>query len=179
MNDIQFCTSSGVGMYHLNGEVYERLLEEVDLAFQVSLPNRKELKPKVRKLVGSAYDLFEKGEWRQGFLEAAQALEEESRKYLRRRVNNGKNQYKDGRKTKSVTLSEVNKMTLGGVKNVVCNLVIQTTLDSRLCAGITKLNPTRIARVHKPTSRATERRMRDRVGRDMWMIVNLLREMIT
>ena len=176
VKELSYCTKWGVGVYVLEQGRFECLVQEVDLAFQAELPNRRSLNANTRRLLGPAYDQFGRGEWREGFESAARVLEEECRRYLSKQVNAGRNSFKSGSKIKALTRMEIRGMTLGGLKDVFCNFLSQNSLESKLCAGLTRLNPLRIDRIHRPSSRATENRMRARVGRDMWLIVNLVKE---
>lgn len=176
VTDLAWCNNLGVGVYVLRQNEFECLAQEVDLAFQAQLPDSRSLNAKTRRLLGPAYDQFGRGEWREGFECAIRVLEEECRRYLTDQVRAGRNSFKSGRRTKALTRTEVGRMTLGALKDVLCNLLSQNSLESKLCAGLTRLNPLRIARIHRPSSRATENRMRAGVGRGMWLIVNLVKE---
>jgi hypothetical protein len=177
VTEVAYCRRCGVGVYVLDNDGYSCLVQEIDLAFKAELPKRSSLNTEVRRLLGTALDKFENGDWREGFEDAVRVLEEECRKYLLKLIHAQRNTYRTGGKSKVYSRADINRMPLGALKDVVCNLLIQSSLESRLCAGITKLNPTRIARVHRASSMSTERRMRNSVGRDMWTIINLLNEL--
>lgn len=178
IKDLQFCRNRGIGVYVWSADDYQCLNEEIDLAFNAELPDIKEFNRDTRRLLGPAYDLFHGGKWREGFECAVRILEEDARRYLLRQINAGRADYNDPKNTKkTLNRRQVSKFTLGQLKDIFCNLLSQNSLEAHLCAGLSRLNPTRIERIHRPSSRRTEKRMRDRVGQDMWAIVDLIREM--
>ena len=73
----------GVGLYVPldSGELME-VAAPRDLAVNLELPTGESLPPELRGLLGSAYEQFERSNWREGFGDACQVVEEESRRYL-------------------------------------------------------------------------------------------------
>ncbi len=178
MRCLKFCQKWGIGIYTLEGDDFKMMVNEIDLAFQGELPDRKSLGTPTQRLLGSAYDEYSRGNWREGFGKAVEVLEEQSRKYLRKEAKGGMCKYQAGKKVKILAASEVNKMSLGAIKDVVCGITPQNSLNANLCSALRKLNPTRIAKVHNPNSTATEKNLRKRVGRDMWLIVNMVKQLV-
>lgn len=68
-----------IGLYGIlvDRAVVERIAP-VDLALNVALPELGRLPLSLRELLGSAYDQFDRAQWREGFEEACQALEGEA-----------------------------------------------------------------------------------------------------
>ncbi len=154
------------------------LVDGRDLAFNAALPDLNTLKPKVRKLVAAFYEEFERGDWRRSFRDACTILEEKCRSRLLQNVKLGRAQYQRGGKLRTPNAKEVNRMTLGQIKEVFCGLVAQNQIEANICKALTKLNPLRIRITHRPSSAATERRLRAEAGSSMWTIINSLGALI-
>ncbi len=145
-----------------------------DLAFHAHAPDRAELKPKVRELLGEAFDRLELGDWRPAFEDGCTVLEERCRLYLLTKLKMGGVKYKSGKATKMPTRKQIKKMTLGAMKDIFCKMVNQNQIEANLCAALTRLNPDRIRRAHTRTAPGSEAALRRRVGTHMWLISNAL-----
>lgn len=176
--DITKMRSAGVGLVGVIDGRLQWLSDARDLAFHAELPDRSTLKPKVRSLLGPAFDRFEKGDWRESFREACVVLEESCRIYLIRNYKIGRVVYKDGKAIKRPNQTVIKRMPLGVMKQVFCNLISQNQIEATLCTALTKLNPDRVKRTHNPSSRKTEQDLRKRVGTHMWLIVNALSDLV-
>ena len=53
-----------------------------DLAVNIALPEAASLPPKLQALLGPAYEQFERSNWREGFGDACQIVEDEAREYM-------------------------------------------------------------------------------------------------
>jgi hypothetical protein len=148
--------------------------EARDLAFHAHAPERAGLKPKVRELLGEAFDRLEAGDWRPAFEDACTTLEEQCMKYLLTKLKMGGVKYKSGSKIKMPTDKQIKKMTIGAMKDVFCKMINQNQLEANLCAALTKLNPDRIRRAHTRSAVGSEAALRKRVGTHMWLISNAL-----
>ena len=148
--------------------------EARDLAFHGQAPNREMMKPKVRELLGEALDRFERGDWRPAFEDACGILEEQCRSYMLKSVRMGRVKYQAGGKIKVPTPEQIKKMPMGALKDIFCSLISQNQTEANLCSALTKLNPDRIRRAHKRTSKSAETALRRRAGTHFWLINNTL-----
>lgn len=174
ISDLAACQRDGLGIGAIIENEFRWIAEPRDIAFHVSLPERQTLSPKVRALLGEAYDRFEQRDWRMGFESACLALEEEGRKYLLKNHVIGRTGYKKGTKLITPTKKDINKLTLGGLAFVFCNLVRQNQVEAQLCSALDQLNPSRIHRIHKARRARSEAILRRDVGAQMWLIINAL-----
>lgn len=171
---ITYLTRQRVGLTIHSPAGFEVTSEARDLAFHAQAPDRAALKPKVRELLGEAFDRLEAGDWRPAFEEACAVLEERCRSYLLMKLKMGGVKYKTGSKIKTPTNKQIKKMTLGALKDVFCKMISQNQLEANLCAALTKLNPDRVRRAHTRHSAGSEAALRRRVGPHMWLISNAL-----
>lgn len=174
MGDLAACQRDGLGVGAIIEGQFRWIAEPRDIAFHVSLPERQSLSPKVRTVLGEAYDRFEQRDWRAGFEAACLALEEEGRKYLLKNQPIGRTGYKRGTKVITPSKKDINKLTLGGIAFVFCNLVRQNQVEAQLCSALDQLNPSRIHRIHKARRARSEATLRRNVGAQMWLIINAL-----
>ena len=163
-----------VGLAVRTASGFDITSEARDLAFHAQAPDRASLKPKVRELLGEAFDRLEVGDWRPAFEDACTVLEERCRSYLLTKLKMGGVKYKSGSKIKTPSPGQIKKMTLGALKDIFCKMVNQNQLEANLCTALTKLNPDRIRRAHTRHARPSEAALRRRVGAHFWLISNAL-----
>lgn len=166
----------GVGLYKTGANVSE-VIAPVDLALNLELPPIASLPRKGKELLGPAYEKFRKGEWREGFEEACNAFEEEARRYLKRWSATGRIKVNGKHGPEQLTASEINGLSMGGLKDRFKKILSPTLVDSTIEQALSKVNPDRIERVHRRRSKRTEARLRKNVGKHMWLIVNVTKRM--
>jgi hypothetical protein len=165
---------NGIGLAFFDATGLQHDLQGRDLAFHARPPDRAQLKPRVRQLLGEALDRLDRGDWRPAFEDACGILEEECRSYLLKNLKMGRVKYQAGGKTKTPTLIQIRKMPMGALKDVFCKLINQNQLEANLCTVLTKLNPDRIRRAHHRKSKRAEASLRQRAGKHFWLISNAL-----
>jgi hypothetical protein len=173
--------SLGVGCYVLRGDSIFELLPPSDLALNVILPDLGEMPRKVRELLGSAYEQFDRTQWREGFETACQAFEDEARRYLKRHIRRGKSGRIDIATSKGIanpSHTQINKMTMGQLATTFSRIQIQNKADSDISKTLSAINKDRVSVVHKKNAQTTERRLRENVGRHMWSLVAALKQAI-
>jgi hypothetical protein len=116
-------------------------------------------------------------EWREGFEEACNAFEEEARRYLKRWSKTGRVKIQTKHGPKQLTPTEINKLTMGALRDKFTHILGPTLLDSMIEEALEKVNPDRVERIHRRRAKRTESRLRSNVGRHMWLIVNVLKRM--
>lgn len=172
--ELELLESKKIGAFIQTEGGFRIAPEAKDLAFHARAPDRDSLKPKVRRLLGEAFDRLDNGDWRPAFEEACTVLEEECRSYLLKNLKMGRVKYQSGSKVKVPTASEIKRMPLGALKDIFCKLVSQNQVEANLCSALTKLNPDRILRAHHRRARHAEAALRRRVGPHFWLISNSL-----
>lgn len=169
----------GIGIYRTSASGVTEVAPPRDLALQLKLPERRNLHPKLRKLLGSAYDQFNRAQWREGFEEACQALEEEARRYLKREVKAGRAVILDARgRPKTLTDKAIDKMTMGQLKDTFLAIRNLTRADSLIAEGLTRINKDRVRVAHHKAKGSAEAALRKNVGQHMWSIVSILRAIL-
>jgi hypothetical protein len=164
----------GVGMFRFGSEITETIAP-IDLALHVELP---QLPPKLRVALGPAYEKQKRGEWRECFEEAANALEEEARRYLKRWSKTGRIKVQRKKGPTQLTASEINRLPMGALRDCFKDIVSPTSLDSSIEQALTAVNPDRKDRVHRRRARRTEVRLRQNMGKHIWLIVNVMKQMM-
>lgn len=163
-----------VGLLLRGGEGPYEVLPPIDLALSLQLP---EIPEKLRPLLGAAYDLFERGQWREGFEHACTRFEQEARKYLKARVARGGAQFITASgASRTYSTRSIGRLTLGQLAVAFSEMRSPNLTDSRLGQCLKEVNPERITAAHfKGTAAARERKLREAVARLMFVIVNGLR----
>lgn len=178
-SDMEFCRHNKVGIYTFDvpGNAIE-IMPPVDLAIRVALPELEKLPKPVRATLAPCYDKIERGDWRDGFADACQSVEDESRKYLKSIFNKPglSIQNKNGSPIK-LTIKIINKSTLGQLGGYFLGITTPSLLDSILATTLPSINPERIGAVHRRRSVSSERKLREKIGRRMHAIVNCLVEL--
>jgi hypothetical protein len=166
----------GIGLFAVDdGKVVERIAPR-DLALNIQLPDLSQELPLVRAALGPAYEQFDRVQWREGFGDACQALENEARKYLTKNVRRGRISFIVKGKPKVYGIQQIGKMTLGQLGHAFANVVAKNHADSVIESALKMINRDRVGVVHKKSHAVTENRLRTNVGRHMYTILAALKE---
>ncbi len=173
----------GVGLYMIEGGAIHQLIAARDLALKVSLPDLRMLHPRIRKLLGSVYEQFDQSMWREGFEDACQAVETSARTYLkaylRRETQLGHVAFTKTNGTPiSRTTAQIDKMTLGQLAIAFESIAVQNHADAIAAQSLKRLNRDRVGVAHFKRKPATERRLRDNVGRNMYTVIAALKALL-
>lgn len=167
----------GVGLLIAGAGGVSEFMSPQDLAVNVELPDLAKDPKRLRAVLGSVYEHFERSQWREGFEEACVALESSARSYLWDALETGRTAVlTDAGNVKKLTKAKVFRLTMGGLARDFANMQKQNHSDSIIGATLTQLNRDRIRVVHKKRAPAAERALRTNVGGQMWKIVGALRE---
>lgn len=154
-----------------------------DLAVHVALPDLADLKPAVRPLLGSAFKKVNENDWRDGLGEAYLEIEQHARDYLKVGMQSGRiviQKTKRGQPTGYVvTDAEVDKMTLGQLKDAFARIQNQNFKDSTIGSTLAMINKTRVGLAHKRRAKAVEAELRQQVGQHMHAVISCLEELIS
>jgi hypothetical protein len=168
----------GIGIYVSNGTKVTEICQPKDLSLQIHPPELKDFPKFVRKALGTAYELFERGQWREGFEEACKALEQRARRYLKDSINSGRlTIYDTHGKPKNPTSARIDKMPIGPLAEAFGNASPQNITDSQLYKTLSSINPDRVGVAHKINKIKTEKSLRSNVGVHMHAIVQAFRHM--
>ena len=177
--EIQKLHLMGVGLYRsMPTEVLE-VIPAHDLALHVTLPELKALSPKLRRRLGGAYEQFGRSNWREGFEDACQSLETEVRAYLKRGMASGRVVFlKPNGNPSNWTPRHIDKMTVGQLVDALRQIKTQNRSDAVIEQGLARLNKDRVGVVHHKAKAQTEKRLRENVGRHMWTVLAVLKELV-
>lgn len=168
----------GVGCYVVEKSGVGELNPPVDLALNVQLPELATAPSAVRELLGPAYEQFGRAQWREGFEDACQAFESESRKYLKRHSLTGRIKVIRSAGPKQLSPTEINKMTMGQLANEFDKIQNQNHADSLIATTLRTINKDRIGVVHHKRKKVTEKSLRQNVGRHMWSLKNAMKVVV-
>ena len=130
---------------------------------------------KMRKALGSAYEQFERGQWRESFEEACKALESMAKPYLSNAIHAGRLKISEGGVVKNPTVAGIKRMTLGQLANAYSKAQPQNATDAVLHQTLAAINPARVGVAHNVNAAKTERQLRKNVGAHMHAIVQALK----
>ena len=167
----------GVGCFLISPHGVTEKLISTDLALNIELPDLKALPMKARRLLGPAYENFDRGMWREGFEEACHAFESEARRYLKRHCASGRVTLQ-GKKQYVPKASVIDRAPMGGLRDMFNHIISQNRADSLIGDTLAEVNQDRIGVVHHKGKKVVESRLRRNVGRHMWSLVNAFREVI-
>ena len=131
----------------------------------------------IRKMLGSTYEQFQRSQWREGFEDACQALERESRKYLKSGMKSGRIKIVTKKGPVTLTAKQVDKLTMGQLADKYAAIQPQNHADGLIGQALKTLNSDRVGVVHHKTKKITEKRLRANVGGHVWTIVATLKLM--
>lgn len=170
--DLDSLQRMGAGVYMIgSGGPYE-VLPPLDLALNLDLPK---LPAGLKRLLGGAYSQFHRGQWREGFEDACQVLEQEARRYLKLHLGRGRIAIVSGN-GKPRTAPQIERMPLGSLANAFGEIQVPNSADTRIGQAIARVNPDRVSVAHyKGKSAAREEKLRTNVAHNMFVIVGALR----
>lgn len=171
--DLAELKSLGVGLLMDGDDGPFELLAPKDLALNLELPD---VPVGLRRLLGNAYDQFDRGQWREGFEDACQVLEQEARTYLKMHLSRGRIVLQPRRGTPK-TAAQISKMTIGDLAATYTTIHTPNVADSRIGQALERLNGDRITVAHyKGKDAAREAKLRRNVARHMFVVVQALRQ---
>lgn len=176
----QVLTKLRIGLWILraDGSLVERIAPH-DLALGVELPALRTMPTKLRKSLATAYEAFEDSDWRGGFRESCDVIEKEARSYLWRGIRQERiHLVSDAGTPRSMTAGQVDRLTLGGLVKAFAQIRAPNQRDALIGKTLASINPDRILATHKG-KRGAEKRLRTNVGRQMHVIIQGLRELLS
>ena len=176
--ELAFLRQNGIGFYAAFADRLDEQNAPADLALNVQLPQLNTLPPGVRQLLGPAYEQFQRTHWREGFEDACQALETESRRYLKKWIRTGRITIIGKRGPLSLSNKQINKMTMGALAGTFKKIQAQNHADTIIGQALATINRDRVGVAHHKKRVATENRLRRNVGQHMWTIVAAMKELL-
>lgn len=168
-NDMAILKELRCGLWMIgSGEPFEAIPAH-DLALNVQLPD---LPTGLKRLLGGAYEHFDRGQWREGFEEACQMFEQEARSYLKLHMSRGRITLSTP-KGKRITVSQVAKMPMGALAETFGRIPTPSAIDTRVEQALLTINTERVSVAHYKGRR--EAALRRKVRSHMFVIVNSLR----
>jgi len=167
---------SGAGLYRCETDQLVEVVVPKDLAINISLPRLADLPAKIRNLLGSAYELFDRSQWREGFDDACKTFENAARKYFQTGCDRGRIKLVRNGKSVVPSRAEIRKMTLGGLATAFSQIQGQNYTDSIIGKTLDRINPERVESIHRKLHLKTEKRLREHAGHHMWALIETLKE---
>lgn len=167
----------GIGIFIAQNGAVTEIAAPRDLALNLALPNLDGESRSLRRMLAQVYAAFDRGDWFNGFRDACQILEAQARRHLKRLVSDGSVSFSRNGQPKVYTASQIQRMTQGQLAGAYAEIVIPTAKEQTIARALAHLNPDRIGAVHRADDRSVRRRLRQKVGTHMWMLVNGLREL--
>lgn len=176
-DEVSMLKELGVGLFTRDSKTgpFTQLLAPVDLGMQIELPTLPEA---LMPLLGEAFEQFDGGYWREGFEYACTVLEQEAREYIRSNIRRRRLTFMSSA-GKSVAYRDdrIRTMTIGALARCFSEIRSPNSSDSRIGSCLRAVNANRVTSAHhKGKSRVSEKRLRAQVPRQMFIIVNGLRE---
>jgi hypothetical protein len=167
--------TAGVGLFICEEAPFEALAAQ-DLSLNLTLPDLSLHPARVRTALGEAYDAFDRQMWRECFKKGSAALEAAARRALKRELLAGSAVIpKKGGEV--VAAPEVTRMTMGQLAGAYRRIKNPSKRQQIVGAALKTVYADRNLATHHEGTSAAERKLRQNVGNDMWVIVNALVEL--
>lgn len=165
----------GIGILVADAGVISEILPSQDLALNLALPDITTAPRPVQKILGRAYEHFDRAEWRESFNDACLALETTARGHLWKGIKSGRVVLvSPNGKPVSMSKSEVDKLSMGQLADRFTMIQPQSRADRVIGDALKRVNPDRVPATHHKLRATTETRLRRNVGRQMWLIYGAL-----
>jgi hypothetical protein len=168
----------GIGLYIVTDDRVTEAMPPHDLAVNVVLPSIAKMPPSMKKVLGPVYEQFDRSQWREGFENACQVVEDEARRYLKDGIS--RERITIGNRVGNpvdVTRKQIDAMTMGELATAFKNIINKNYSDSVIARTLVTLNRDRTNVVHRKVKTSTEDRLRKNVGQHMWVVVSALKEL--
>lgn len=176
-DDRTWLETQGIGLYITGAVVHQRNAPR-DLALNIMLPNLSGAPRVLRELLSPSFEQVAGPDWREGFLSACEIFEDRARQNLLRGIQTGRIQLHTSRGPSNPTMRQVKRMTMGQLADAYARIQSQNHLDMQIRQGLARLNPDRVSATHRRRHAGTERRLRANVGRHLYTIFSVMRQLI-
>ena len=167
----------GLGLLVVDGSRVTEVISPQDLALNLELPELARLPISLRRDLGPAYDLVDKGEWREAFEEMCKVLEVCARRRLIQAIDSARiTLLKESGGRWNLTTEQADRLTMGGLESAYAAIQNRNRADSQLGKALSAVNSDRVKLAHKKSNARAEERLRKNVGRRIWFLVGVLRE---
>jgi len=175
-DDRNWISTQGIGLY-VSGTTVNQRSAPTDLALNVTLPDLASAPQALRELLAPSFEQIAGPDWRDGFLSACEILENLARTHLANGIRRRGIQLMGARGPQNPTLAQVNRMTIGQLAKAYARIQSQTHLDAQVGQALERLNPDRVSATHRRRHANTERRLRTNVGRHMYTIFSVVKQL--
>ena len=168
----------GVGLYIANGNGVTESLAPADQGMQdgaAAIPALDDLHRSVKEVLGPAYEKIRRGEWREGFQEACEALEDSARAYLKKWSRTGRIRVQRKKGAHTLAGRHIEKMTMGQLAKAFSEIISPNKVDTVIGLALDAVVTDRNLLIHKRRRAITERRLRRHWKGHMWEIVGALK----
>jgi hypothetical protein len=180
--DLAFAQANRLGLFVHDDINCMEIRAPSDLAVHVELPDLALLPKAIRPHVASAFRKVRENDWRDGLNDAYNEVEQLAREYLKSGIESGRVTIMTGTKKtgpRPLTTLEVDKMTLGQLKDQFPKIQNQNHKDSVIGNTLAMINKTRVGLAHRRRSKAVEAQLRLEVGQHMYAVTGCLEELLT
>jgi hypothetical protein len=169
----------GIGLYLVTRNTATEAIVPQDMAANFHLPEIASTPQRFRAAIGPSHEKFERGDWREGFVEACRVLEVEARRYLKAGLVNGRVVLitASGRRSR-LTQAGVDRLTMGQLRDQFALIQNQNHADSVVHGVLDRVVGDRNAATHNRAHARTELALRRNVGQHMWAIDAALRALL-
>ena len=175
--DRTWLAQKGVGLFAAGAAIVERSAAR-DLALNLALPDLARESRRVRELLSPPFEQIGGPDWRDGFLTACETFENLARTYLRQGIRSTRIQVMGAQGIRNPSIPTINRMTMGQLAKTFRSIQSQNHLDAQIAEALQRLNPDRVRATHRRRHGATERRLRANVGRHMYAIFGVIRQIV-
>jgi hypothetical protein len=135
----------GVGILVVDAGTVSEILPSQDLALNLALPDITTAPRPVQKILGRAYEHFDRAEWRECFNDACLALETTARSHLWKGIRSGRIiLVSTAGKQVSMTKPQVDRLTMGQLAGQFALIQPQSRSDRVIGDALKRVNPDRV-----------------------------------
>lgn len=162
-----------VGLDIIAAATISSLLAPHDLSLNVDFPS---LPSHLRKTLGRAKDLWNRGEWKEAYEDACVVLTTKACEYLQKAVKAQRVTFVGANGNPiNYTEAQIGRMTLGQLEHAFDEIAAPTQNESRAAQAMARINPNRVTVAHfKHKSGKRLQNLRAKVGKDLIVIVNTM-----
>ncbi len=177
--DEELASSCGVGILVTDSNSIRNKVAPKDVSISAQLPKLGLMPTKVRRLLGKAYDHFDKSEFQLSYESACREFEKESRNYLKRHQRSGRIVFQSsGKPPRKYTNSAIEKLTMGQLLGVFETIQMPNYSDKRVIHGLRQIVALRNLLIHHSNKLQAQKALRENFEKLLWAIIDASKEVV-
>ena len=174
---LKMLVDNRVGHYVVEKRFVTEHTAAQDLSVNISWPEMGKFSARLRSVLGSAKEKFDKGNWKEAFEECCEIFETRARAHLASGLSSGRIVVLDSKgNPKNLTRKVVRKAPIGELAKLYSNIRNKNRKDALIEKVLEQIKSDRNEFIHRRRHKRTDTVLRKNAGRHIWTVVMTLKD---